>query len=117
MASETYNYGGLNLGGLPILSRSVVLDTGNLQPGAVLGRVTTGGKYILSASAASDGSQVPAAILLEAADATAADVTVKAAFMGEFDAALCSFGAGHNAASVDAAFAAAGRPIKLTTLT
>jgi hypothetical protein len=117
MASETNNSGGLNLGGLPLLTRDVVLDTGNLAVGAVLGRITTGGKYILSASAASDGSQVPAAILMEAADATAADVTVKAAFMGEFDSALCSFGAGHTVASVDASFASTGRPIKLTVLT
>lgn len=117
MASETYNLGGLNLGGLPVITRSVVLDTGALQPGAVLGRITASGKYVLSASAASDGSQTPLCILAEAADATAADVTVKAYFMGEFDAALCSFGAGHTAASVDAGFAASGRPIKLTVLT
>lgn len=117
MASETFNLGGLNLGSLPLITRTVVLDTGNLTAGAVLGRVTTGGKYILSAAGASDGSQNPACILLENADATAADANVKAAFMGEFDAALCSFGAGHTAATVDAAFAASGRPIKLSVLT
>ena len=41
--------------------------------GAVLGRITTGGKYKLSTAAGSDGAQTAAAVLLYAVDATAAD--------------------------------------------
>lgn len=46
---------------------------GALKTGALLGRITTGGKYQLSAPGASDGSQAPAAVLLIDADATSAD--------------------------------------------
>lgn len=45
----------------------------NLQPGTVLGKITTGGKYTLLAPTATDGSQVAAAVLFAAVDATAAD--------------------------------------------
>jgi hypothetical protein len=43
------------------------------QVGAVLGRITTGGKYKLSPAAGSDGAQTAAAVLLYAVDAAAAD--------------------------------------------
>ena len=46
----------------------------DLKVGAVLGKVTASGKYILRAPAAVDGSQVAAAVLLQDADAAAADV-------------------------------------------
>lgn len=45
------------------------------------------GNFILSVSSASDGSQVPAAILADDADASVAPVVVGAYFMGEFNAA------------------------------
>lgn len=56
-------------------SRDVVtLITGqNLQPGAVLGKITVGGKYTLLAPAAEDGSEVAAAVLFDGVNATAAD--------------------------------------------
>lgn len=56
-------------------SRDVVtLITGqNLAPGAVLGKITVSGKYTLLAPAAEDGSEVAAAVLFAAVDATAAD--------------------------------------------
>lgn len=47
---------------------------GNLEPGAVLGKITTGGKYTVLAPAASNGSQNAAGILWGAADATDSDV-------------------------------------------
>ena len=57
------------------LSRDVVtLITGqNLQPGAVLGKITASGKYTLLAPAAGDGSQAAAAVLFAEVNATAAD--------------------------------------------
>lgn len=82
------------------VTESIVLDTGNLTRGALLGRITASGKWVLSASAAADGSQVPRAVLAEDADATAADVTTVAYLSGEFNTAAMTFGAGHTAASV-----------------
>lgn len=53
---------------------TVTLLAGTDYPvGAVLGRITTGGKYKLSPAAGSDGAQTAAAVLLYAVDATAAD--------------------------------------------
>ena len=53
---------------------NVTLLAGSSYPvGAVLGRITTSGKYKLSTSSGSDGAQTAAAVLLYATDATAAD--------------------------------------------
>ncbi len=53
---------------------TVTLLAGTDYPvGAVLGRITTGGKYKLSPAAGSDGAQTAAAVLLYAVNATAAD--------------------------------------------
>ncbi len=46
---------------------------GRLEPGTVLGRITSGGKYTVLAPAASNGSQNAAAILWGPADATDSD--------------------------------------------
>ena len=54
----------------------VIIAAGaDLTVGAVLGKVTVSGKYILSAPAAADGSQTPVAVLITDAAAAAADVT------------------------------------------
>lgn len=47
----------------------------DLTIGAVLGKITATGKYIHSTPGAVDGSETPAAVLLEDAAAAAADVT------------------------------------------
>lgn len=86
-----------------MVTESIVLDTGNLTRGAVLGRITATGKYVLSASAATDGSQTPVAILAEDTDASAADKTTVAYPSGEFNTTALTFGAGHTAASTQAA--------------
>ena len=44
----------------------------------MLGKVTASGKYVASAVGASDGSQVPAAISIYGADASASDAEVSA---------------------------------------
>ena len=46
---------------------------GKLEPGTVLGKITTGGKYTVLTPAASNGSQNAAGILWDAVDATDAD--------------------------------------------
>ena len=45
----------------------------NLKAGAVLGKITTGGKYAAYNNGASDGTQAAAAILIADCDASAAD--------------------------------------------
>lgn len=52
----------------------IIIDTGVLAAGTVLGKVTATGKFVILAPAAADGSQNAAAVLFDAADATAADV-------------------------------------------
>jgi hypothetical protein len=52
---------------------TIASGAGRLEPGTVLGRITSGGKYTVLAPAASNGSQNAAAILWGDADATDAD--------------------------------------------
>ena len=47
---------------------------GKLYAGAVLGKLTAGGKYVLSPKTGADGSQTAVAILFDDVDATAGDV-------------------------------------------
>jgi hypothetical protein len=49
-----------------------------LAVGAVLGKITSSGKYVAVNLAASDGSQVAAGVLFGAVDATAADTAAAA---------------------------------------
>lgn len=99
--SAAFNHDNLIAGdAVNAVTESIVLDTGNLKRGAVLGRITATGKLVLSASAAADGSQTPVAILAEDADATAADQTTVAYFTGEFNTAALTLGAGHTIASI-----------------
>ena len=52
---------------------SVASGAGKLEPGTVLGKITTGGKYTGLAPAATNGSQNAAGILWAGVDASAAD--------------------------------------------
>lgn len=92
------NYAPDNLiaGEHPRVQRVLTIASGaTLTKGAVLGKITANGKFTLSASASSDGSQVPDAILAEDADATSADVEAVAYFAGEFNETALSLGTGH----------------------
>lgn len=51
----------------------VASGAGNVEPGAILGKVTASGKYVPHAPAATDGSETAVAILYSAVDATSAD--------------------------------------------
>lgn len=82
-------------------TRQIVLLTGQVQPrGAVLGKISASGKYRLSLAASNDGSEVPAVILAEDADATGADATTPAHFGGVFNENALTIGAGHSKASI-----------------
>jgi hypothetical protein len=52
---------------------TVASGAGKLEPGTVLGKITTGGKYTVLAPAATNGSQNAAGILWAGVDASAAD--------------------------------------------
>ena len=52
---------------------TIASGAGKLEPGTVLGRITTGGKYTSFAPSASNGSQNASGILWDSVDASAAD--------------------------------------------
>lgn len=97
----TFTPDGLIAGTDDLQSRQITLISGqNLARGAVLGKITASGKYTLSLSASSDGSQTPAVILAEATDASGGDKVTVAYFGGVFDENAITLGTGHTKASV-----------------
>jgi hypothetical protein len=81
--------------------RKVTLISGqNVVRGTVLGRITTGGKYNKSLSAASDGSEVPRAIAAHDMDATAGDKELMVYETGDFNELALVLGASHTIASI-----------------
>lgn len=61
------------------LSREqITVDTGVLEVGTVLGKITASGKYVQVDLGASDGSENAAGVLWDAVDATDADVEAAA---------------------------------------
>ena len=87
-----------------------------LSRGSMLGQITANGKYILAASAASDGSQTPAMVLAFDIPASAVDVVASAYDEGSFVSEKLIFGAGHTAATVEAALRAAHIDIRLKSV-
>lgn len=86
-----------------LIAENIVLKNGeNLVRGALLGKITASGKYVLSLSAAADGSQTPVAILAVDTWAQGADKATTAYFRGDFDASAITLGASHTLASVKA---------------
>ena len=96
-----YTPDNLLAGEYPRVERVVTIAAGaDLAKGAVLGRITANGKFILSASASADGSQTPDAILAEKANAAGGDVQAVVYFSGEFNEHALVLGAGHTLDSV-----------------
>lgn len=97
-----------------LLTREVTLVSGqNVQRGAVLGKITSGGKYNLSLSAAGDGSNVPVAIAAQAIDASGGDKKIQVYLSGKFRPKKLIFGTGHTEASTVEALSRIG--IKLVS--
>lgn len=116
VTTETYDPNALLAGDYPRrLAKVTIASSATLTAGAVLGLVTASGKYLLSATGAGDGSETPKAILAQDADASAGDAEALVYLSGDFAADALSFGAGHDAASVSAAFRAAQAPIFIST--
>lgn len=71
-------------GDLKLVTGVGVLGSGVLPRGAVLGMNATG-QYVLSKKSATDGSEKPCAILIEAADASTAPQKIGVYLMGQFN--------------------------------
>lgn len=88
-------------GDSPLVPRKITVLSGQvLARGAVLGKITASGKYILSLSAAGDGSQTPDLILADAVDATGGDKEAVAYATGEFNQSALVIGTAHTADSI-----------------
>lgn len=84
-----------------LAGRSITILSGQvLARGAVLGKITASGKYVLSLAAANDGSQVPDLILAEDVNATGADKPGLAYERGDFSSGALTLGTGHSIASI-----------------
>lgn len=101
--TETHTPDRLHAGDFPIRTLDVTIASGqNLARGALLGRITASGKYVLSLAAAADGSQNPVAILAEDVDASAGDKKGIVYVSGDFNEDAIIYGTGHTADSVRA---------------
>lgn len=84
-----------------LIARKIIVVSGqNLVRGAVIGKITASGKYALSLSTATDGSEVPDLILAETTDASGADASALAYSRGDFTTQALTIGASHTAASI-----------------
>lgn len=101
--TESYTPDRLHAGDFPIRTLDVTIASGqNLTRGALLGKITASGKYVLSLAAAADGSEVPSAILAEDVDASAGDKQGIVYVSGDFNENAITYGTGHTADSVRA---------------
>lgn len=93
-----------------LVARKITIASGQgaLVRGTVLGKITSGGKYVKSLSASSDGSQTPDMILVEDVDATSGDASAIVYARGDFAAQALTLGAGHTVASITEGLRAKG---------
>ena len=91
-------------GEFPRIMRIETITGGQALPqGAVLGQIKATGAYVLSTTTATDGSEVPVAILAQQIDATS-NVEGHLFLTGEFNAHALTLGSGHTLASVTESF-------------
>ncbi|MDV6226295.1 head decoration protein [Nitratireductor aquimarinus] len=107
MNTATFAPNDLLVSDIPVVTRNITLTGGAYERGTVLGRITASDKYTISEAGAADGSEVPALVLAFDADASGGDVDAAAYASAGLDASKLTFGAGHDADSVEAAFRAA----------
>ncbi|HHY0811073.1 TPA: head decoration protein [Klebsiella pneumoniae] len=72
-------------GTLQLVTDTGIITGGTYKRGTVLGVVTASGKYKLSVKTATDGSEKPAAILIDDVDASTTDQNGGLYLMGEFN--------------------------------
>lgn len=100
--SETYSPDNLIAGDFPVVSgEEIIVSSESLSRGAILGKITSGGKYKLTNQLSSDGSENPKAILAKNTDASGGDVTNTPVYLsGEYNQDVISLGGTTTAASV-----------------
>lgn len=82
-------------GDFPIVTRSITVAVGQaLTRGAVLGRISVNGQYILSQLKASDGSESPSVVLAQNIDTTNGESEAICYLSGQFNSDALTFGAG-----------------------
>lgn len=82
-------------------TRKVTIASGNNEPrGAVIGQITVGGEYKLSASGAGDGSETPDLVLLHDVDASSGAKEGIAVETGQVVGSALTLGAGHTIDSI-----------------
>ncbi len=112
-----YDPTALIAGDFPVRSRVLTVASGANAAGAILprgtllGRVTATDKYIACVKTASDGSQVPAAVLAADVDASVADVMTPGYQTGEFAFEEMTVDASWTLTTLQAAFRQAISPI------
>lgn len=118
MTVSIFDPNGIIAGDHPIehLAVTIVSGAGVLTRGTVLGKITSGGKYKKSLTAAEDGSQTPVGILAVDVDATSADVVAPVFFEGTFASEKLVYGASHDIDTVNAAFRAAAAPLYVKSI-
>lgn len=117
MATATFAPNDLLVSDVQVTTRKVTFLSGAVYPrGTVLGEITASKKVKISLTASTDGSEVPSLIAAFDVDATAGDVVGAAYSGGAFDSTKLFIGAGHDAASVEAAFRKASAPMFVRVL-
>ena len=105
MAKGFTDHGGANpdnlfAGEYPRSSALVNVTGGNYKKGTILGKVTADGKFTISTKAATNGSQIPYAILAEAVDSSSEDKQAVIYLTGEFNSAALIVGTGHTLSDI-----------------
>lgn len=83
-----------------VTSEGVITGSAAFVRGTVMGRITADGNFLVSLSAAIDGSEVPDCILAEDVDATAADKTGALYKSGKFVESSLTIGTAHTADTI-----------------
>ena len=90
MTTDTFIPDGLIAGNLQLVTKGVTLSGGSYKRGMLLG-TADGVKYIACVKTATDGSEKPAAVLVNDTDASSEEVKTGVYLMGEFNVNAVSF--------------------------
>ncbi|MBC7843779.1 MAG: head decoration protein [Gemmatimonadaceae bacterium] len=89
-------------GSFPVETKEVDIPAGaEIVKGSVMGRITSGGNYVLSLTAAGDGSQNPSAILLQTVEVSGGARKGLIGRTGNYAAFKLVYGTGHSRATVE----------------
>lgn len=121
-AYNVFNPNGIFAGGDDFSTRKVTVLTGQnasgsvLPRGTLLGVVTATGKYKISATGASDGSQTPTAVLADDVDTSGGDVICDVYAEGQFAYESCNIDSSWTIDTLNAALQAEARDIYFRSL-